>query len=102
MMPYWGFGLGLGATFAPTSQMTTGPWNVGMITAMPGRETPGSVRMRSCAAATHAPVLPADTTMSASPLATILHITAIELLGLARMASTGESSISMTCVVGTT
>ena len=66
---------------------------------MPGRLTPGSVRMRSCAAATHAPVLPAEITTSASPLAASLHITAIELSGLLRIASTGESSISMTCVV---
>jgi hypothetical protein len=68
---------------------------------MPGRLTPGSVRMRSWAAATQAPVLPAEITMSASPLAAILHITAIELLGLLRIASTGGSSIATTSVVGT-
>ena len=77
--------------------MTTGPWNVGRMTAMPGRLTPGSVRILNCAAATHAPVLPALTATWASPLATILHMIAIELSGLLRIASTGESSISMTC-----
>ncbi len=67
---------------------------------MPGRLTPGSNRIRNCAAATHAPVLPAEITTSASPLAASLHITAMLLSGLLRIASTGDSSIAMTCVVG--
>src|ERR671917_173148 len=60
---------------------------------MPGRSTPGSVLIRSCAAATQAPVLPAEITTSASPLEAILHITEIELLGLLRIASTGGASL---------
>ena len=38
-------------------------------------------------------MLPAEITTSASPLAASLHMTAIELSGLLRIASTGESSI---------
>src|SRR5947208_2411171 len=101
MMAYCIRWRGLGAMLAPTSQITTGPWKVGKMTAIPGRSTPASVRIRNWAAATQAPVLPAEITTSASPLAAILHITAIELLGLLRIASTGGSSISITWVVGT-
>ncbi len=72
------------------------------MTAMPGRLTPGKSRIRNWAAATQAPVLPAEITASASPLAARLHITAMLLSGLLRIASTGESSIAMICVVGTT
>ena len=43
---------------------TTGPWNVGTTTEMPGRRTPRSLRACIWAAATTAPVLPADRTAS--------------------------------------
>ena len=71
------------------------------MTAIPGRLTPGKSRMRNWAAATQAPVFPAEMTASASPLAASLHMTAMLLSGLPRIASTGESSIEMTWVVGT-
>ena len=54
--------------------------------------------MRNCAAATHAPVLPAEITTSASPLPASLHMTLMELSGLLRTASTGDSSIAITSV----
>ena len=72
---------------------------------MPGRWTPGNRRMDICAAATHAPVLPAEMmTSQRSSLDRLdpsqAHFT-IELSVLLRSAETGESPISMTCVVAT-
>jgi hypothetical protein len=50
--------------------------------------------MRSWAAAANAPVFPAEIATSASPLATSLHATEIELSGLPLTASTGDSSMA--------
>src|SRR5438128_1744157 len=82
--------VGLGSGLAPTSQITTGPWKVERMTAMPGRLTPGSSRILSCAEATHAPVLPAEIATSAWPFFTRSDMTLIELRGLERTASTGD------------
>ena len=71
------------------------------MTAIPGRLTPGKVRIRNCAAATQAPVFPALIATSASCRATILHMIPMELFGLARTASTGDSSMSIVSVVWT-
>ena len=69
---------------------------------MPGRLTPGSVRMLELGGGdARAGVAGGDDHVGLALGLASLHITVIELLGLLRIASTGESSISMTCVVGT-
>ena len=78
------------------------PAAVGKPTANPGRATPASSRIRSWAAAANAPVLPAEMATSASPLATSLQLTAMELSGLDRTASTGDSSIATVWLAWTT
>src|SRR4030042_2021980 len=94
--PYWYKLMGLQAILAPTSQMVTGPVVVGKTTAIPGRFTPGSVRIRIWNAATHAPVLPAEITASVLSSLASLASTAMELRGFLRRLSMGFSSIAMT------
>ena len=67
-----------------------------MGTAIAGRSTPGMRRSSSRPAASIAPVLPADTTASASPSDDRAHAETSELSGLERTASAGFSCISMT------
>ncbi len=55
---------------APTSSTMERPRSVGQIAAMAGRSTCGMVRRQIFAMAIRAPVLPAETATSASPLFT--------------------------------
>ena len=83
---------------------TIGPLNVGMVTQMPGRITPGRRRMKYWLAATHAPVLPALITTSTRFSArgdAIWFITTMDESFFAFIASTGGSSMPITSVVGT-
>jgi hypothetical protein len=69
-----------------------------VVTAMPGRFTPGSVPSSSVAAPTTAPVLPMLTAAPASPALQASVMLAIELSGLARSATAGDSPMPTTCV----
>jgi len=88
----------LGSGFAPASQSTIGPWKAGIVTAMPGRCTPGSRFMFMIPAATHAPVLPAEITTSTGFSALLdpsRLIFTIDDSVRCRTARVGDSSISI-------
>jgi len=89
------------SAFAPASIRTDGPFLDGMTTAIAGRATAGRRRSSRKHAASIAPVLPAETTASASPAPTARHEATSELSGLPRTASAGFSSMPITCVVST-
>ena len=67
----------------------------------PGRRTPGNAPQQDEARREHRPVLPADTTASASPSATALTARDERAVVLRAEASAGFSSMPTTCVVGT-
>ena len=79
----------------------TGPCGRGWARRSRAGALPGTRRSRTRPAASIAPVLPADTTASASPSATALTARTRELSSFVRNASAGFSSMPTTCVVGT-
>ena len=85
---------GLQSTFAPESSKTVGPLSAGQTVAIAGREMPSIVRSLINAIARNAPLLPAETTASASPCLTRLTATPSEVRSHERAAADGERSMA--------
>ena len=97
MIPYCHRCVARGSGLAPASHSTTGPWNEGKVTAMPGRCTPESRFMCICPAA-HAPVLPALMTASQRTSAFLepsFAILTIDESCIWRTATVGEAPIGI-------
>ena len=90
---------GSASGFAPASMSTQCLPSEGMMLAIAGRSTPGSVRSLMSEAVTAAPVCPALTTACAFPSFTKSTAREMELSFFRRTASSPLSAISTTCVV---
>ena len=83
------------STFAPESSKTVGPLSAGQTVAIAGREMPSIVRSLISAMARNAPLLPAETTASASPCLTRFTATPSEVRSHERRPRRATRSIAI-------
>ena len=102
MMPNCMSHSGRQSTFAPESRMTTGPLRPGITTEIAGRAMPLMRRSRTSPTARKAPLLPAETTASASRSSRTRSIATARLESSVRKAIEGWSSMAMARLACTT